>query len=213
MIKNVGVILAGGSGIRFGSSVPKQYQQINGRDVISYVIDAFKNSENIDDVFVVSHLDYIEYVKNKFSVEAIGGGNNRNITVFNALQHISKHFPDCKNVIFADSARPMLKAANLNEICLLLNEYDAVITTAKITDSLGYKNGCLVDREDYYLVQTPEAFRINCLQNFKADSDATAIIQQSTCKNICHYDKIINNLKITYPNDLIIAKALLEVIK
>ncbi|MDE6302256.1 MAG: 2-C-methyl-D-erythritol 4-phosphate cytidylyltransferase [Clostridia bacterium] len=213
MKKNIGVVLAGGSGVRFGSSLPKQYQQINQKDVIGYVIDAFRESASIDDVFVVAHHDYISYVNEKFQIDTIAGGDNRNITVYNALQHICSNFPDCENVVFADSARPLLKPNVLDDICELLNENDAVITTAKITDSLGYKDNSLVDRNDYYLVQTPEAFRIECLKGFKPDSDATAIIQQSTCRNVYHYDKMLYNLKITYPDDLIIAKALLEVIK
>ncbi len=209
MKKNIGVVLSGGSGVRFGSSLPKQYQQINQKDVIGYVIDAFRNSASIDDVFVVAHHDYINYVSDKFQIDVIEGGNNRNITVYNALQYIYRNFPDCENVIFADSARPLLKANVLDDICELLKVNDAVITTSKITDSLGYKNS-FVKRDDYYLVQTPEAFRIDCLKGFAPDSDATAIIQQSTCKSVYHYDKMLYNLKVTYPNDLIIAKALLE---
>jgi len=211
--KNIGVILAGGSGVRFGASLPKQFQKIGSKYVIEYVIDAFRESTGIDDVFVVSHPDYVNYVNSIFNIDTIAGGNNRNITVYNALQYIYNNFPDCENVIFADSARPLLKSKILDDVCELLKEYDAVITISKITDSLGYKNNSLVNRDDYYLVQTPEAFRLKCLKDFKSDSNATAIIQQSTCKNVCQYDKMLYNLKITYPNDLLIAKAILEVIQ
>ncbi len=210
MKKNIGVVLAGGSGNRFGTALPKQYHHVNGKEIIKYVIDAFRESARIADVFVVAHVDYVDFIKVKFGVEVVCGGDTRNVTVFNALKYIREFYPDCENVIFADSARPMLKSAHLDDICLLLEDHDAVITTASITDSLGYKNGELVDRSDYYLVQTPEAFRLKDLEDFDPNSLATAIIQQSTCKNVYHYDNITNNLKITFPDDLIIAKALLE---
>ena len=200
--KNIGVILAGGSGRRFGSALPKQYLHVNGKEVIAYVINAFRESVAVDDFFVVVNPCYMDFVKEKFGVNAIESGDERNITVFNALSYIREYYPDCEKVIFADSARPLIRGAHLDDICIILDEYDAVITTAAITDSLGYKSGELVNRKDYFLVQTPEAFRLETLKGFRADSAATAIIQQCDYKSIYHYDKIKNNFKVTYPDDL-----------
>lgn len=207
---NIGVVLAGGCGVRFGAALPKQYQKINGKDVIQYVIESFRKSHNIDDVFVVAHKDYVDYVQESFDVVAIPGGVERNETVFNALEHIRKRYPSCRNVVFADSARPLLMPSNIDEICDLLQKHEALITVAKITDSLGYKDGTILDRKDYFLIQTPEAFRIECLSNFNADSKATAIVQQYKGNDVYYYDGITNNLKITYPSDLAVAKVLLE---
>jgi 2-C-methyl-D-erythritol 4-phosphate cytidylyltransferase len=207
---NIGVILAGGSGVRFGGTVPKQYQKIKGKDVISYVIDAFVNSAKINHTIVVSHPDYVNYIQKTYSITAIEGGDDRNITVYNALNYIRTNYKECTNVVFADSARPCLKPKHLDEICTILEEHDALITVAKITDSLSHDNGTLVDRSKYFLVQTPEAFRLSTLSNFKKHSDATAIIQQSSCSNVYFYKNIIYNFKITYPEDLVIVEALLE---
>lgn len=207
---NIGVILAGGNGSRFGATIPKQYQKIKGKDIIGYVIDSFNQSTEVDHFFVVSHSDYIEYVRKAYEVTVIAGGDNRNETVYNAIEHIRKTYLNCENVIFADSARPCVKAQHLDEICSILKTHDALVTVAKITDSLCYTNGVLVDRNQYFLVQTPEAFKFNTLQSFEAHNKATAIIQQSTCSNIFFYTKITHNFKITYPEDLIILEALLE---
>jgi len=53
-MRNIGVILAGGVGSRFGSNIPKQYQKIGGKEIISYVIDAFKKSRLTDNIVIVS---------------------------------------------------------------------------------------------------------------------------------------------------------------
>ncbi len=70
---NIVCILAGGTGNRFGSPVPKQYHFINGRPVIGYVIDAAIKSI-ADEVIVVAEAEKIDGLENKYSVTAIGGG-------------------------------------------------------------------------------------------------------------------------------------------
>lgn len=207
---NIGVILAGGVGSRFGSALPKQYQLINGKEVISYVVDAFKKSKLTDDIIIVASEPFLASLRETYRVNAIKGGSVRNETVNNALQFIRKNYPECEKVIFADSARPMLTAEYIDRVFGLLDQYDGVITVAKITDSLACKEQGLVDREDYRLIQTPESFRLSSLDGFKPDDPSTAIMQQCRSKNIFYCDELKYNIKITYPKDLSIAGVLLK---
>lgn len=207
---NIGVILAGGVGNRFGSSTPKQYNLINGKQVISYVVDAFRKSKQTDAVIIVAAKPYLQDLADRYHVPTVEGGVERNETVYNALQYIRTNYPACTKVIFADSARPMLTPVYIDRVYSLLDEHAAVITTAKITDSLAYLDTGLVPREDYRLIQTPEAFRFATLDGFDPGDASTAIMQQCNSNDIYYCDELSYNFKITYPRDLKIAQVLLE---
>lgn len=206
---NIGVILAGGSGIRFGANIPKQYQKVNNKEIISFVISAFKKSLLTDKIIVVSGINYLTKIEETYGVTAIEGGNNRNTTVYNAITYIKSFIPNASKIVFADSVRPMITPEYIDRVFGLLDSYDGVITVAKITDSLHLIGQGIVDREKYWLIQTPEAFRMQILSEFDPNSKATAIVNQFEKRNIYYCDELNNNFKITYPQDLKIVKALL----
>lgn len=207
---NVGIVLAGGVGSRFGSNTPKQYQMINDKEVIAYVIDAFRHSSLTDEILIVANEHYVEYLQDKYNLTTIKGGVERNETVFNAICFVEEHYGTDAKVIFADSARPMLTPEYVDKVFVLLDKYDAVITVAKITDSLFELGNSLVDREQYRLVQTPEAFKLQALNGFNKNGSATAILEQCKSNKLYFCDELKNNFKITYPQDLLVAGALLK---
>ena len=59
-MKYIAIILAGGSGRRMGSTLPKQFLKVNGKTVIEYTIDTFEQSADIDEIAIVTHPDYVE---------------------------------------------------------------------------------------------------------------------------------------------------------
>lgn len=207
---NVGIVLAGGVGRRFGGNMPKQYQTINGKEVIAYVIDAFRHSSLTDEILIVANEQYVEYLQDKYKLNTIKGGVERNETVFNAICFVKEHYGADAKVIFADSARPMLTPEYVDKVFVLLDKYDAVITVAKITDSLFELGNSLVDREQYRLIQTPEAFKLQALNDFNKNGSATAILEQCKSNKMYFCDELNNNFKITYPQDLLVAGALLK---
>jgi 2-C-methyl-D-erythritol 4-phosphate cytidylyltransferase len=111
MKKNIGVLLAAGIGARFGSTCPKQFSTLNGREVISYSIDMMKKVGNMDDfIVVVGHEEHISgELDKKYNIRTIEGGDTRGYSFYNALQYIKVHYPDCEKVIFHEAARPLLK--------------------------------------------------------------------------------------------------------
>jgi len=209
MYRNIGVILGAGMGIRFAQSIPKQFNKLQGREVISYVIDAFRASCKTEKLLVVLSKD--EYKKGevaqKYNIETVCGGKTRPQSVNNALRYIADHYPSCENVIFHDAARPLIKAEVFDRYFMLLQEYDYICTCQKITDSLGSYKKEMPNREDYYLLQTPEGYRFRLLyesldkatdqmKNFYA---SYALPPES--KGYLCFD-IRNNFKVTYPEDL-----------
>ncbi len=200
---NIGIVLAGGIGSRFGTKIPKQYQLICGKEVISYSIDALKGCEQIEKVIVVAAKEQIENLKTKYDVIFVEGGNSRNQSLYNGLNFIKENYP-CSKVVILEAARPMITTQIVKDYIDKLDDNDAVITGQRITDSLGSLKFHVVNRDDYYLLQAPEAFNFTKLyDNFDKDSKITATCQQlpEDAKLYVNFD-FEENYKITYHNDL-----------
>ena len=201
--RNIVMITAGGIGERFGSSVPKQYVEIGGRQVISYVIDACKQSSEADAIVVVAHPVYHDELKAAYGVDVAESGPELNVTKRNGLDYIRSHSA-CEKLVVVDAVRPAVESQVIDRFFSLLDEYDAVACARKITDSLGRYGQWIVNREEYYTLSTPEGFRFSMIDShFKADSPLTESIQQlpDTSRvyldfNAPYYDKL------TYPEDL-----------
>ncbi len=201
--KNIIMITAGGVGARFGSSVPKQYVEMNRREVISYVIEACRQTRQADAILVVAHPDYHEELKRKYGVEVTTSGAELNITKRNGIDYIREH-ASCEKLIVVDAVRPAVESRVLDKFFTLLNEYDAVACAHRITDSLGRHGQWIVNREEYYTLSAPEAFRFPLIEeHFKADSPLTESIQQlpETSRVYLDFDVPYYD-KLTYPEDL-----------
>ncbi len=213
-MKNIGIILSGGIGSRFNSTIPKQYLNLNDKEIISYSIEAFRKSNKIDDFIVV--VDQSEYlsknIENKYGVKCIVGGISRNWSLYNAINYIKERYQCCENIFIHEAARPFILSKIIDLYLSFLLEYDAVITTKHITDSLGKEGEQFIDRSKYYLIQAPEAFKFNLLTKyFSKDSSITATVQQLPFDiKIKKYYEFYNNYKITYPEDLIIAEQIMN---
>lgn len=213
---NIGVILAAGASERFRSTVHKQYLKLNGKEVIYYSINGMSEAKCFDKIIAVVDANEYEsgYIANKYGITCISGGQTRNGSVKNALDFIVKNGWTGGKVIFHDCARPFVKSSVFAKYIELLDKYDAVATTAEITDSLvNNKNGIFVNRRDYSLVQTPEAFRFDVLNKvFDETSTATAIISQIKPSSSVLLEKSnAFNFKITYPEDLFLAEQLMRI--
>ena len=112
-----------------------------------------------------------------------------------------------------ESARPIVKGESFSKFISLLDNYDGVATCTQITDSLVTKKGDFVNRKDYYLIRTPEAFIFDALyRDFDENKPDTAIINQLKNRNRVYL--FLNNefdFKITYPEDLFLAEQLMRI--
>ncbi len=210
---NIGVILSGGNGSRFGSEIPKQYLKLNGSAVIEYSFRAFADSSMLDACIVMVSPNYYNerLWYEKYNIVPVLGGDSRNASLKKAIDYIAENYPTCKKIFIHEAARPFLTAAIIDDYINKLEEFDAVITTKKITDSLGSVKEWYVNRDDYFLIQAPEAFLYTKLRDsFKEESLITATVQQLPEKSkVYHNFSFVNNLKITYPEDLIIAEKIM----
>ena len=197
------MVTAGGVGERFGSSVPKQYVEINGRQVIAYVIDACRRCQQADAIVVVAHPNYHSELVAEYGVDVAASGPELNVTKRNGLDYIRCHSA-CEKLVVVDAVRPAVESHVIDRFFTLLDEYDAVANARKITDSLGRYGQWIVNREEYYTLSTPEGFRFSLIdKHFKADSPLTESIQQlpPTSQVYLDFDAPYYD-KLTYPEDL-----------
>ena len=214
IMKNIGIILAGGIGSRFKGNKPKQYYLINGHEMIWYSIEAMKKAKSIDDFIVV--VDAEEYERGRigqeYGVKTVCGGKTRNWSFKNALDYIKEHYPNCKKIIENNAACPLTNSKIIDEYIALLDEYDYVQTTFKITDALGSYKSRTVDREDYFLIQAPDAYRFDMLySNFDGDhpNGHPAVQLPEDAKGYNYFEYGVN-FKVTYPEDIKIVEMLIN---
>ncbi len=211
-MKNIGIILGGGIGNRFESDIPKQFHLIDGKEILWYSVEAFRQSEKCDAFLIVCVKDLCDRVASQYSIDCIAGGSSRNESLYNGLCYIANKFPNCKNVFIHESARPMLTPKIIDNYFQSLDTYHSVITASHISDSLGQYGHKVTMRDDYYLIQAPEAFRFKELfENFNPQSPITATVQQMPQEcSILKCFELKHNIKITYPHDLMLVEYLIS---
>lgn len=213
-MNNIIVILAGGKGSRYNISTPKQYDLVNGKELIEYSISEMLKSKSVDKILVVLDNDptNMERIKKKFDVEVTCGGDSRASSFQNAIDFVSWKYGGCKKIVFHEAARPLIKSSIIDEYFHLLDEYDYVESCKRINDSLGSYVVEAPRREDYYLIQAPEAYRFSILtQYFDYKSDIYFAANQFPVfvKGYQYFD-IPFNIKLTTQEDKVLVEYLLK---
>ncbi len=213
-MSSIGIILAGGIGSRFGADRPKQYCKIFDKEMIWYSIDAFRQAKSIDDFIVIVDANEMQSgrLAQDYGVTLVQGGSTRNESFKNALDYINKTFPDCEKIIENNAACPMITPELIDEFMGLLDEYDYVNTAYKITDALGSYKDRIANREDFYLIQAPDAYRFPLLyKHFDKDSELCHPAHQLPLSATEYrYFDYNDNYKVTYPDDIKIVEMMMN---
>ena len=210
-VKNVILIMSGGVGQRFGSGVPKQYCMMGDRPIIEYAIDAARFCSSVDQLVIVTTEDYKDSIATKYGFPTTVGGSTRTESLANGLEFVAQHY-DCEKVVIANAVCPLMTEEQLDRYFKLLDEYDYVLTSWKVVSTLHRYDGKCVDRNDYFHVMEPEAYRFKMLyENYKRDYPVPYIFHQlpKTAKGYFCFDYPYT-MKITYSSDVKIAKILYD---
>lgn len=202
---NVALILCGGKGNRFGGELPKQYMLVDGRMCVEYVIAAACQAKRIERVVVCAAPPYEHLLplQKRYDFDLTPSGAERNATIRLGLEYIRERY-DCRNLAVIDSARPLTTADLIDTLMAQLDRHEAAIQCRHIADSLGRYGQQDVDRSEYYIVQTPECFRFDVFyRHFRQDAPATCLLNHlpPDADSFLYFD-FINNLKMTYPEDV-----------
>jgi len=220
-LRKIAIIVAGGSGTRMGSTMPKQFLELAGKPVLYHTIAAFINAyEDMEVVLVVpeAHFAPAQQVLNCFStapaVTLVKGGETRFHSVKNGLQQVQE-----KSVVFVhDGVRPLLSAALIHTCYEAALVHGNAIPVTDMKDSIRELQGDAnkaVNREWYKIIQTPQTFLSEqLLPAFELPYDPLFTDEATVVERLGHRIHLVvgeeRNIKITRPLDLVIAHALLK---
>lgn len=222
-IRNVAVVLAGGSGKRFGSTVPKQFMIVNGKMLLEYAVSTFEAHPAIDEIFVVAHSDYLEVVQNAVRQNGwrkvsrvLPGGKERYESTMAALQALPSS-ASC-NLLLHDAARPLVSPQIITRVTEALRDHQAVDVAVPVTDTVlqtdatGHYIQQVPDRRSLMASQTPQAFHLQILQEaYRRAMAAGPMLNTDDCGVILQFMPEVpvfivpgdpRNFKVTYPADL-----------
>ena len=224
---NIAILLAGGKGSRAGTQIPKQLLLLDHRPLILHSFETFLKTNAFDKILIVSHPHTENTIKNHLGSSPytlIPGGETRFFSTCNALNYLDSP-PNKTHVVIHDVARPFVTKHIIEEHLKALKEYEAVNTAIPSTNSLiiskdGLHSDKSLDRHTVYQVQTPQSFHLTPLKEAfqKAILDKKSHLFTDDCSTFQHYHKspikIVNgsekNIKITHPQDISIAQAILQ---
>ncbi len=227
-MKNVAVILAGGSGKRLGSALPKQFLDLAGKKIIEYSISAFEENQRIDEILIVCNSQYIDYLqkiideKKYLKVKKIlNGGKERSDSSLAAINHFNENV----NLIFHDAVRPFVSQKIINECIDSLEKYKALTVALPSTDTIVKINSQneveeILERKSLVNVQTPQAFHWDVIKeaysralqdkNFIATDDSSVVKKYMSEITVHIVEGESDNIKITYEKDLLLAETILN---
>ena len=217
------IILAGGRGKRMGADVSKQFIHINDKPLIYYTLKRFINCTLIDRVVLVLPKNEIEYCKNEilnkysFKVDYIvEGGAERQDSVYNGLKVLN----NTDIVLIHDGARPFVSERMIKDGIDNARKYGATAPGVMPKDTIKVKDDesfsvDTPDRSTLVSVQTPQVFNydliMRCHESVKSEgkivTDDTMVVELYGNK-VYLYDGEYTNIKVTTPEDLIIAQHL-----
>ena len=208
-MNNCFIILAGGESKRFNSNIPKPYHLYKGKPLLLHSIDKAKNYKKFNKIVLVinkKHKRYIKKLKIK-GIKIIVGGKTRAESAYKGLSSIKKS--NIKYVMIHDAARPNFSLKLLAKLDKELKSNDCVIPAIQTTDSIKLKSLKKVknlERENVYLIQTPQAFKYKKLYELQTNKGVEVTDDANLFVKAGKKIKIIkgeaNNNKITTNSDI-----------
>ena len=231
IIMNVAVLLAGGSGKRMGSALPKQFLQVAGRTILEHSVRAFDQHPDIDEIVIVSHADYLDDVAQIARPYAkvrhiVAGGKERYDSSLAAIRlYADDPRRDDIRLLIHDCVRCLVSPRIIADCVTALAHYEAVDVAIPCTDTI-----CEVDdsgrivrippRASLRNVQTPQAFHLATIERaYRLGLSDPNFVTTDDCGVVHNYLPEVTiyvvagdstNIKITYPEDLILAEKILQ---
>lgn len=229
MKKNVAVILAGGSGTRMRTDVPKQFLKVAGRQIIEHTIQVFQDNMETDEIAIVIPSIYRNKIEeivntNGFSKvkKILNGGKERYESTLSAIYGYENTPP--QKILIHDAVRPLLDDQIIKNCYTALNNYDAIDVAIPATDTIINTRNGIIDsipqRKAMMQGQTPQGFKFGTLrdaykralasQDIEVTDDCGIIKKYMPEIDIFVVEGARHNIKVTYSDDLYLVDRLFQ---
>jgi len=219
------VIVAAGKGKRMKSSVDKQFIRLGGKTILERTVEKFEKSAVIKEVVIVTgseHIAELEEIRTRCRWKKVSkivcGGKERQNSVYNGICALSEN---TDIVLIHDGVRPFVTEEEIEKMAEEADKKGACVLAARVKDTIKV---CSVDgkvlstpeRSSLWAMQTPQAFRYGLIKNaYEALDESAAVTDDASVAERAGYDVYIveggyDNIKITTPEDLYIAEAILK---
>lgn len=209
------IIAAGGRGERFKDPKGKQLALLDGKPVLSYSVSAFRDIAS--QIIIVVDENILINAKKIFSQDkVVAGGKERSESVKNGLKEVSSK---SEIILVHDGARPLVTRDIIKSVIDKTEKEGAAVPAVLVKDTikLADKNDFVdktLDRSFIWAVQTPQGFRADIIRNaynqdIKGSTDDAFLVEKMGGK-IKIVEGRYSNIKITTPEDLVLAKEILK---
>lgn len=220
----VAVVPASGKGLRMGKKLPKPYILLKGKPILIHTLKVLNASSLIDSIVVVANKSFIKKTKtlikkyrlNKVK-DVVCGGKRRSESVRNGLCAVGNN---ASIVLIHDGVRPFLRADLIKKSILTAKRFGACVCAVPVKPTIKqvYKDGFIkktLNRQHIWGIQTPQVFKNSIIQKaYKKFRNIDATDDSMLVERLGRKVKLVmgsyRNIKITTPEDLIIAEAILK---
>lgn len=217
-------------GRRMGAAINKQYLLLDGKPILAYTLELFQQAAFIDEIFVVVPAEEIEYcrvqVVEKYGIkkvrQIVAGGAQRQNSVLNGLRALDCNADDV--VLIHDGVRPFVPVSVVQHSIEMAREHDGALVAVPVKDTVKIVRDAFVTstpaRSSLWLAQTPQTFRYKVIraahesaetEGFSGTDDASLLERIGGKVHVVIGD--YRNIKITTPEDLLLAQAFLNDVK
>lgn len=229
---NIAIIFAGGSGVRMGAGIPKQFLEINGKPILIHTLQLFQEHEEIDKIYLAMSADYIRYTEQlalDYRLDKLAaiveGGVTAQDSIYNALRKAAEENPGDSVVLIHDGVRPLVAYSVISDNIEGVKKYGSAITSTPCYETiLVSRDGAQVDelplRRESYAAQAPQSFylqdileaheAIRATENGYKDMVDACTIYRALGRQPHIVQGNRGNIKVTTPEDVYIFRALLQ---
>lgn len=225
--KVVAIIVAAGKGKRMGRDFNKQYIMLRNKPIIAHTLEKFQNSKWIDEIILVVGEDEIKFAKENIVdkyfftkiKKIIAGGKERQDSVYNGLLAAGEN---CDIVLVHDGVRPFIEEEILKKSIEIARNMGAVVVAVPVKDTIKKVNKQMevidtLKREELWAIQTPQTFQYKLLKRAHelARSEGNVVTDDAMMvEGLGNVVQVLQgnyeNIKITTPEDLIMAEIILK---
>jgi len=217
--------LAAGKSSRFGGELPKQFQMVCGKPLLSWSISRFEAANSIDSMIIVGQNSELERIQeeavDRYDFQKVrkivAGGESR----FESVQRGIAALPSSPGLIaIHDGARPLTKAVDIDRVVAKTAECGAAVLAKRAVDTLKVVKDLKIestpDRTSFYLAETPQVFRHDLLVegykkaiNCSSSTDDASLVEQLGV-TVEVVESTACNIKVTTAEDMMLVELILK---